>query len=152
MGATPLGPLSWRMTMKMKFPDFRLPRAISSKLHLWFLISINILVMSCATTSTTTRVPAPSAGAPRVFRKSYGSDDRAGVQRRPIYLSLRFRSSRRDLYVYGSLRSCFNRPHHQVVLKSERSVASSKTIKLWLNSHPRKILGSWNRLLARFGR
>ena len=73
-------------------------------------------------------VSAPSAGAPRVFRKSYGSDDRAGVQRRPIYLSLRFRSSRRGLYVYGSLRSCFNRPHDQVVLKSERSVASSKAI------------------------
>ena len=54
-GATPLGPLSWRMTVRMKFPDFRLPRAISSKLHLWFLISINILVMSCATTSTTTQ-------------------------------------------------------------------------------------------------
>jgi len=43
------------MTVKMKFPDFRLPSAISSKLHLWFLISINILVMSCATTSTTTQ-------------------------------------------------------------------------------------------------
>lgn len=39
----------------MKFPDFRQPSARSSKLHLWFLISINILVMSCATTSTTTQ-------------------------------------------------------------------------------------------------
>jgi hypothetical protein len=42
------------MNKKMKFSNFRLASAISSKLHLWLLIFFNILVISCGTTSTTT--------------------------------------------------------------------------------------------------
>lgn len=42
------------MNKKMKFSDFRQTSVISSKLYIWLLIFINILVMSCAKTSTTT--------------------------------------------------------------------------------------------------
>lgn len=51
---------------KMKFPGFRQTSAISSKFHLWFLICVNILVMSCGTTSTTT-VSRRQAEEPRGF-------------------------------------------------------------------------------------
>src|SRR5262247_3684018 len=53
-GVLALRPLSKGMNKKMKLRRSSACLARVNKLHLWLLISVNILVMSCATTSTTT--------------------------------------------------------------------------------------------------